>query len=232
MSDHARSARRLLRSARSGVLATALAKDRGRPYGSLVTVACDVDGSPIFLLSQLSDHTRNLLVDGRASLVVEAASNRANPQTGPRLSLIGTVQLEAEVRLRSRFLARHPGAALYVDFADFAFWRMVVESGHWVGGFGVARWLDTSALTADRGAAEDIADAENAILDALNGLGGDAVDRAVQKQLGRRGHGWQAIALDAEGCDFRRGQAVARLNLDAPAAGSAALRAALLDYLK
>ena len=69
-------ARTVLRSRRSAALATAMATETGWPYASLVTVACDVDGSPILLLSGLSDHTRNLDRDPRASLLLEDASRR------------------------------------------------------------------------------------------------------------------------------------------------------------
>ena len=55
----ARACRRLIRDTRSAALATAMPR-KGWPYASLVTVACDTDASPILLLSQLSDHTRNL----------------------------------------------------------------------------------------------------------------------------------------------------------------------------
>ena len=78
----AATARGLIRRARSAALATTLRGNGGWAYASLVTVACDCDGSPILLLSDLADHTRNLMADSRASLLFEAASGRANPQTG------------------------------------------------------------------------------------------------------------------------------------------------------
>src|SRR5215210_640469 len=58
-------ARHLLRGIRSGALATLDAQD-GMPFASLVTIATDIDGTPVMLLSRLSAHTRNLLADPRA----------------------------------------------------------------------------------------------------------------------------------------------------------------------
>jgi hypothetical protein len=42
----------------------------------------------------------------------------------------------ADPSARSRFLARHPEASLYVDFTDFSFYALTVESAHLVAGFG------------------------------------------------------------------------------------------------
>ena len=108
----AEQARALMRGGRTAALATAFAKDGGRPYASLVTVACDCDATPIMLLSRLSDHTRNIDVDNRASLLFEAASHMENPQSGPRVSVIGRMAPTDVECHRQRFLARHPGAAI------------------------------------------------------------------------------------------------------------------------
>ena len=55
-------AKKLLREARSGALAT-LMKGTGGPYCSLVNVATMADGSPLILISRLAVHTRNILAD-------------------------------------------------------------------------------------------------------------------------------------------------------------------------
>ena len=50
-------ARRLLRAASAGVLATAI---EGQPFAALATPATAPDRSPLLLLSGLSEHTRHL----------------------------------------------------------------------------------------------------------------------------------------------------------------------------
>jgi putative heme iron utilization protein len=67
----AAAARRLLQRARSGALATTSCREEGWPFASLVTVACDCDGAPLFLFSQLAEHTRNLAADSRAALLTQ-----------------------------------------------------------------------------------------------------------------------------------------------------------------
>ena len=218
-------ARALLRSRRWAALATASASDGGWPFCSLVTVACDCDGSPILLLSRLSDHTRNLDADPRASLLLADASHRSNPQTGPRLTLMGRIMPDPEPRLRRRFLARHPGAALYADFADFRFFRMVVDGGHWVGGFAQARRLERGLLLAGAAASQAIADAEPSALDHMNADHADAIDLWAHRLLRRAGDGWKMLAIDPEGCDLGRGEeAFARLAFPRPATDARSLR--------
>lgn len=138
--DNKLALRRVVRACRKAVLSTLLAEG-GAPYGSLVTVALDHDLSPILLLSAMSDHSRNIAADVRVSLLFDGTDGHPNPQTGPRVTLMGRVEKTTDPRLRARFLARHPGAALYADFADFSFWRVVPERAHFVGGFGRAVWL-------------------------------------------------------------------------------------------
>ena len=227
--EMAAQARALLRSRRSAALATALVTHEGWPYASLVTIACDVDGSPILLLSGLSDHTRNLNHDPRGSLLLEDAGRRANPQTGPRLTLLGRIAADAEPRLRRRFLARHPSAALYADFTDFRVFRMRVERAHWVGGFGQARWLESEAILADRDASQALAEAEVAILEHMNADHANTIDLYAHRLLGRAGEGWRLVALDPDGCDLARGTASARLAFPRQARDGGEMRAILIE---
>jgi heme iron utilization protein len=225
-------ARALLRRARSAALATSLvtdAGDGGWPYASLVTIACDVDASPILLLSDLSDHTRNIARDARASLLVEAASNRANPQTGPRVSLLGRVVRSTEERHRRRFLARHPSAALYAGFADFNVYRMSVERAHFVGGLGRAAWLAPEDVVLDPviAASAAAAEAEPTLLSEWQGPRAEALARAAERRLARPSPGWRLVAIDPDGCDLKRRGTLCRLDFGRTAQTSDELAAAL-----
>ena len=73
-------ARRLLRAARSGTLATVM---DGQPFASLVTPAVAADGAVLLLLSGLSEHTRHLKATPRCSLLVLGDADGPNPQTTP-----------------------------------------------------------------------------------------------------------------------------------------------------
>lgn len=217
-------ARGLMRRARSAALATTLRDNDGRAFASLVTVACDCDGSPILLLSDLADHTRNLKVDPRASLLFEAASRRVNPQTGPRVTVLGRIERSDHERHRRRFLARHPGAGLYAGFADFACYRMSIERAHFVGGFARANWLAAGDILLDAAAAESIASVETGVLAHMNADHAEAVGLYATRLLRRRAGGWTMVAVDPEGCDLGRGSALARLDFPRRVSDPEALR--------
>ena len=96
------------------------------------------------VMSQLSAHTRHLQADPRCSLLLPEGG-KGDPLAHPRLTLVGrAVQATADERpaWRTRYLARHPKAELYVDFADFSFWRVDVAAAHLNGGFARAATLD------------------------------------------------------------------------------------------
>src|SRR5690348_4386619 len=83
--DRGAKARRLMRGRDHAALGTSF---DGHPYVSLVASACDVDVSPLLLLSDLAQHTKNLVADPRLSLLFEDTRECPDPLAGPRLSLI------------------------------------------------------------------------------------------------------------------------------------------------
>jgi len=137
-------ARELLQEHRVGVLATVSARHGGGPFTSLAPYALSASGEPVLLLSAISQHTRNLEADPRASLFVhDPAAADADPRTAPRLALVGTIRLTTaaeEPDARARTLARHPEARGLLAL-DFALYVLTVEEAQLVGGFAAAGWI-------------------------------------------------------------------------------------------
>lgn len=200
--------RRLVREARAAALAT-LDAGTGGPFASLVTVATEADGSPILLLSDLAAHTRNLKADPRASLLFDGrgpgASEPGDPLAGARVSLTGRfVRLDpAEAgETRRRFLARQPEAEGYAGFRDFAFYRMTIEVGHLVAGFGRIVDLTAAALLLDLAGADEIVAAEAGIVAHMNEDHADAVRLYATRLLGAPDGAWTVTGCDPEGLDL------------------------------
>ena len=139
-------ARKLLREARVGTLASAL---DGQPFASLVTPASAPDLSLLLLLSDLSEHTRHLRAEPRCSVLVAGAPESANPQTAPRVTITGLAERLTDAGLKARYLAVHPYAAMYAEFGDFSLWRIRPLGGLYVGGFGRAARLRAGDLAPD-----------------------------------------------------------------------------------
>jgi len=220
-------ARRLIRGREHAALATSLG---GRPYVSLVATACDLDATPLLLLSDLAQHTRNLLAEPRVSLLFDATAGYADPLAGPRLTLLGRTERCDDPRLAARFAARHPGSATYAGFADFHLYRVVIERGHFVAGFGRIAWIEGENLRFAADAAA-LAVAEPEIVADTNRDHADAVALYARRLLGRAGEGWRMTGIDPEGLDLRRpteaGGEMARLDFTEPVLSPAAARRAL-----
>src|SRR4051794_7534386 len=139
---HAERARTLVARISTGTLCTLALDPEGYPYGSFVTVAFD-SGNPIFLISGLAEHTKNLERDSRASLLV-AESGSADPLANGRVTMIGRcTRVEGDGgSARAAFFAAHPNSAYYADFRDFGFWKLQVDSTRYIGGYGRMSWID------------------------------------------------------------------------------------------
>ncbi|HET6158444.1 MAG TPA: pyridoxamine 5'-phosphate oxidase family protein [Dongiaceae bacterium] len=135
--DHTAEARALLALER-GSLGT-LAERDGRlyPFVSLVLPARGLGGGLILLLSDLSDHAKNLQRDPRASLLMDGTLALKEPLTGPRLTLVGEVHVSTDQQGdKARYLEVHPEAEMYAGFGDFRFYRFRIAEGLFVAGFG------------------------------------------------------------------------------------------------
>jgi heme iron utilization protein len=225
-------AKALLRTTRAGALAT-IDRNAGHPFGSLVNVATDFDGSPLILISRLSTHTANLENDRRASLLLASVS-RGDPLAHPRLTVLGDFapiarEDPSEARLRRRFLARHPKSALYAGFADFSFWRLAVASAHLNAGFARAADLKAADLITDIGGAENLIEAEAGAVAHMNEDHADAVQLYATRLLGAEDGPWRLTGLDPEGVDLAQGDATLRLPFTQRVTTAAALRKVLVD---
>jgi putative heme iron utilization protein len=229
-------ARRLLRAATAAALATAQRDGGGWPLPSLVLMACDLDATPLLLVSGLAEHTRNLVEDDRAGLLIDGTAGLADPLTGPRLSLLARAQrLEPgsaeDRRLRDRYVSRHPGASLYAGFGDFALWRLVPTRGHLVAGFGRITWIEGEELRLPAAAWKDLVAREAGIVQHLNDDHAAAINLCAEKLAGAGGAGWSVAGIDPEGCDLRRGAATLRLDFDQVAPTADAVRQALIALI-
>mgnify|MGYP001765236702 FL=1 len=223
--------RLLVREARTAAMST-IARRTGHPFGSLVTTACEPDGTPIVLLSTLAAHSRNLAEDPRASLLF-VEGTLGDPQQGGRVTLVGTLERIADdAAQRRRYLTRNPDAALYAGFADFAFYRLDLEDCHLVAGFGRAMRVRREDFLVDLGGAGELIAAEGRILAELSER--PARIAAWAAKLGAPAGDWSVVGVDPEGLDLAttadRGRTFRRLILPSAVTTPAALAEALAAW--
>lgn len=207
--DPAQAAKKLLREARSGALAT-IAEGSGDPYCSLVNLATAADGSPLLLISRLALHTRNILAYPRVSLMLDDRKV-GDPLEGARISLMGAAAPDPDAASRRRYLARHPAAADYAGFSDFAIYRIAIAQGHLVAGFGRIVDLGPAAILTDIAHAESLLETEESACAHMNQDHADALRLYATRLLGAPDGEWRCVGCDPEGLELQSGTDALRL---------------------
>lgn len=224
-------ARLLARSVDRGSLATAMQDDQW-PYASLVMVASAYDGSTLLLISELAEHTQNILKDQRCGLLIDGTGSLDTPLTGSRITLIGNLHKSNNSSALKRYVRRHPDAELYAGFADFALYQMDVERVHMVAGFGEIHWIDGASFSLNAKEAADLAEAEAEIIEHMNDDHDDAVALYATSLLGLEPGDWRMTGVDPEGCDLRAGGTVARIDFERFVDNAEQARAELVKLVK
>jgi putative heme iron utilization protein len=185
--SHAERCRTLVAGASRGALSTLAADPEGYPYGSVASYGLDDHGNPLFFVSLMAEHTQNAMRDPRASLLVtEPVPDGADPLASGRATLMGrlsTVPDADRPTARDRYLAANPSAAYYIDFGDFTFYRLDVESIRYVGGYGRMSWVDAAGYAAAQ--PDPLVDAAAGIVEHMNADHADAQVLFCQHLLGR-----------------------------------------------
>ncbi|QPH54328.1 HugZ family protein [Pontivivens ytuae] len=222
-----RLAKTLLRTERHGALGT-LEPGSGAPQVSRVSLATDPTGAPLILISRLSAHFAALEADPRCSLLL-GTPGKGDPLAHPRMTLAACAEMldgDARQAARTRFLARHPKAALYADFTDFAFWRLTPQGASLNGGF--ARAFELTADHLATPAMPDLTALEPDAVVHMNEDHRDAIKLYAETLLGEPEGDWRIATLDPEGMDLIHGDRVARLSFDPPLRSADELRPRLV----
>jgi hypothetical protein len=222
-------ARSLLRRSRQGALAT-LMRGSGDPYCSLVNIASHCDGSPILLISRLALHTQNALSDPRVSLMLDERAE-GDPLEGARIMLAGRAEQAGdadEAVLRRRYLNAHPSAEVFVDFKDFAFFKIRPAAAHLVAGFGRIVDLEPGQFLTDISDADALLEAEQGAIEHMNADHRDAMNLYATKLLGAEAAEWRCTGCDPDGMDMQADAKTLRLDFPEHVTGGTALRKMLV----
>jgi putative heme iron utilization protein len=232
---HAERCRTLVAGANRGSLSTLAADPEGYPYGSVASFALDEAGNPLFLVSLMAEHTQNALRDPRASLLVtEPVPEGTDPLASGRATLLGELGEVSDAdrsSVRERYLAANPTSAYYVDFGDFVFYRLAVQSIRYVGGYGRMSWVDSGQYA--EAEPDPLASAAAGIIEHMNADHADA-----QVLFCRHLAGWpdttsaSMSAVDRYGFEMiavgPSGRAAVRLGFPEPCTDGTAVRKAMV----
>jgi heme iron utilization protein len=130
--------------------------DAGAPFVSMVLYALEPRAgaapAPLIHVSRLSPHTRQLLADPRASLLIALPDvGEGDPQTLARVTLqclARPLQPDAPgyAEARGAYLARLPQQEYLFGFPDFLLFRLEPLEARYIGGFAKAFALSAQQL--------------------------------------------------------------------------------------
>ncbi|PKA57561.1 hypothetical protein AXF42_Ash018536 [Apostasia shenzhenica] len=197
--------RNLMEQARFAHLCTVMSRMHhrraGYPFGSLVDFAPDSLGHPIFSLSPLAIHTRNLLADSRCTVVVQIPG--WSGLSNARVTIFGdVVPLSADKQewARQQFIAKHQQWASQ-QWGNFYYYRMdTISDIYFIGGFGTVQWIDVKEYE-DLQPDKIAADGGEQNLKELNAI----FSKPLREILSTEGEIDDAalISIDSKGTDIR-----------------------------
>jgi hypothetical protein len=202
--SYAERARTLVHLGRVGTLSTVSERHPEWPFGSVMPYGIDVTGSPTFLISTMAMHTRNVLRDPRASLLVTESGVETDPLGAGRVTLMGRVVKTPKSSLpgvREKYLGRYENASYWVDFKDFAFFQMEILDVYFVGGFGVMGWVPAEEYS--KAEPDPLADASRGILEHMNEDHADSLILLARAAAGVEGEDARMTAVDRFGFHMR-----------------------------
>ena len=221
-------ARELLATNYQGVLSTQSQAMPGFPFGSVVPYCLDHTGQPIILISQIAQHTKNILADAKASLIT-FEQGADDIQAAARLTLIGEVTplVDDEIdQAAERYYRYFPQSQDYHKVHDFDFYRLNLVRLRFIGGFGRINWLEPDQVV--QASAFD-AETERGMIEHMN----DDHISAMQTYCEQAGIDASdqtpvMISIDQNGFNLRLDQAIKRFHFDEPASTPEAIRKALV----
>lgn len=145
-----RQARALLLKEYRGVLSTHSKSMPGYPFGSVVPYCLDDQGHPLILISRIAQHTHNLQLDPKCSMIVGERAAEDIQSVG-RVTVMAQAQKVTDAAAiqaaAHRYYRYFPESESYHSAHDFDFWVLVPVRYRYIGGFGAIHWLDDVALT-------------------------------------------------------------------------------------
>ena len=175
----------------------------GWPFGSLAPFALRADGTPIVLLSEIAQHTKNLRRDSRVSLFVRDPHATGDAQASWRVTVLGRARAlpaddDALEEIHARYRERVPGAPSYLSTHDFTYFAFEPVRVRAIGGFGAIRWLEPGTILRDPHGG-GLREAASGILEHMNADHEPALCAIVAAATGTRPARAQMSSIDRAG---------------------------------
>lgn len=133
--------RKLIRENNFGILSTISVDVEAYPFGSFTPYCLSDKLEPLFLLSNIAQHSKNIRENPKVSLTV-FNPNSEDIQNSPRLTYIGDMKMIENDDYNERYLRYFPASKSYFEFHDFKLYRIELKRIRYIGGFGSIFWVE------------------------------------------------------------------------------------------
>ncbi len=222
-------ARQLLLGEYQAVLSTISVDMQGYPFGSVVPYSLDRQGQPVILISDIAQHTKNIIADPRVSIIcLEQAAD--DQQAAGRVTLLADAEKipASDADAIWRYYSFFPHSRDYHKTHGFDFYRLKPRKIRFIGGFGRIHWLQPEDfLLGNPFSLED----EKRIIEHMN------ADHAAAIRHYCDMHGIALaddalpvmVGVDAEGIHLKSGMALHRITFPEPVADTGSVRKVLVE---
>ncbi|MBC7756305.1 MAG: DUF2470 domain-containing protein [Bdellovibrio sp.] len=198
-------AKEFLRSTRSGVLSSFSAKFDGYPFGSVMPFVLGHDCRPIVLISNIAEHTKNIIANPKVSLLAFQSNNLKSVEdlhANGRLTLIGeAVQIDKkDADLMARYCRYLPESTGYLAMHDFQFYRINISQARYIAGFGKMGWVAGEEMVEVKNATS-IAALESSVIEHMNDDHQESMQQYCQHFYGAAPSRVNLIGIDCDGFD-------------------------------
>ena len=218
-------ARELILQNSFGVLSTNSLDVPGYPFGSVTPYSVDYQCRPVIYISQIAQHTRNIIKDQRVSLTVVEDGDSDDVQSRGRVTVIANARPlpDDQSAARARYFRYFPSARQYDQTHDFAFFRLELVRVRFIGGFGQIYWVEPSDFMATNPFSPS---QELQILQHMNSDHGDALRHYCN------GEPAEMLGIDAEGFDVLKSGQKIRFAFETPIRNMDEARQALVKLAR
>ena len=228
-------AKAFLRTTHNGILSTISSKFAGYPFGSVTPFVLDHDCQPIMLISSIAEHTKNIILNPKVSMIVFDKSD--DLQANARLTLLGEAKkLEKDdANLLMSYSRYFPESVDYFAMHDFAFYRIHIEQIRYIAGFGKMGWVSADSLNSanNTGSNKLIAELETSKIEHMNADHSDSLTRYCQHFYGLKPENAQLVGIDSDGFDVKvvdaQDKKILRFQFDKPIFDAHSARAAFVS---
>ncbi len=228
----AKEARRLLLSEYQAILSTHSVDVDGYPFGSVVPYCLNKNGQPIILISNIAQHTKNILSDPKVSLIA-TESGVDDLQAVGRITYIGNAEKldDDDIESMERYYSYFPQSRDYHKTHDFDFYLIHPVRVRYIGGFGQIYWLEKDNFLLDNPFSFE---EEKSMIDHMNADHLEAIKHYCDSfEIQYSSDDVPVmVGIDSEGFNLRLGARIYRVNFNVSVTTTVEVRQTLVEMAK